>query len=194
MNSSSSPESSRQRNRIVSFTKLVFVTLAVVGMLAGCATTSEFSDSSIGTQIDSALKPHERAGETSINLGTVVSGDWEKVLVVCRGTTRDQIESALGFKWDGPDVRAGGFLAMLVFYGRHHVVKYFSAGQDDAIVDHWYFTPCSLTKVPIDTGPISLARTDSVIKFTLNKSLGSKHLYFWFVTTTELAALNTRHD
>jgi hypothetical protein len=41
-----------------------------------------------------------------------------------------------------PTIKAADESA-LIFATDAKVLKYFSVGQDDALVNHWHFTPCS---------------------------------------------------
>lgn len=178
--------------KIARATRLAAVLSAVAAVvtLASCVPSgAHSSDATVGSAIDEVLKAQTAAGIATVDLGHTVPGRWTKAMIACRGVTKEQLADVLGYAWDGPDVMSGSFLAMIVFFDSGKVDRFFSAGQDDGVVDHWYFTPCTRAKDPGLLAPIVLNRNSSRLTFTIDKSLADPHLYFWYVTPAELTRL-----
>ena len=166
---------------------VVLVTLAATG----CANVNtEAPGSEIDDLVVGELSSQETRGNATIDFGTQLPGEWQQLIIVCKGATEASVESALGFSWpEGPNTRNSGFLAMLVFSDGSRVEKYLSVGQNDFYQD-LYFTPCS---TPEDSGdadfptPIVLPRRSSELTFHF-----SSKLEYWYVKLTDLEALAAR--
>ena len=185
------PFSSR-RSRTHRFISLLVATL----LLAGCSIPSSPRGSSdVGQAVDAQLKRHTQEGKTTLDFDELVPGRWKELLIVCYGTNREATEKSLGFSWLGPrdqDPFNRNFLAMLVFSSGTKVEKFFSVGQDDSLVDHWYFSPCSS---PVENSyhdrsePIKLERDSAVLDFIYYRYPKDESLSFWYVPTEKLDEL-----
>jgi hypothetical protein len=170
---------------------LVAITLGL--SFTGCGKLSApIPGTDISNSVDSVLQPQVDRKVAKVNFDTLISGSWNELIIVCKGSTQASLDDSLGFEWSaGPSLADPSFLAMLVFSTGTKVEKYFSAGQDDALVDHWYFTPCS---VPADSGyrpgigPVKLERTTSSVTFHFEEAQDPR-FSFWYVASDDLHAL-----
>lgn len=167
--------------------------LGIVGtLLSGCSFVSgDVHGQAIHDEIKDQLETQEPGPVGTVDVGATGGKDWERAIIVCRGASQRALEEALGFSWtDGPKLDNVNFLSMIVYVHRDQVVDWFSAGQDDAVVDHWYFTLCSSPEDPgydasLDTPVASLSR-DTALKFTFSSSTGFS---YWYVSAEELSKL-----
>jgi hypothetical protein len=163
--------------------------LVLVGALSGCNWDGR-NDFSYDTskKVVSDLRPHEKAGKATVDFGELVTGDWERLLIVCPSVSTDDIDGALGFPWaDGREATRTDFLGMMVFASNKDVLGYYSVGQNDPWENHFYFTPC-----PISPGDLVgdyphvlvVPRADSRVTFQYSASVT-----YWVVDAATLGGM-----
>jgi hypothetical protein len=142
---------------------VIAATVAIMVSLSGCSD----EDGSAKTDIFQALQRDDHDLPATVNLDEVVEGQWDKVLIVCRGVEPDSVDAALGFHWDRSKiVSAAGFAEMLVFYTPHSVESVANFGQDKFVANDLYASPC-LPKPPANT-IAKIDRPESTMTFEYN--------------------------
>jgi hypothetical protein len=158
--------------------------------LVGCAAVfgSPIVGQRILTSIDAKLKPEESRGTAAVDLDQTVAGDWDRVVIVCRGATADSVTTALGFDWSAaPDPANPAFLGLLVFANGSRVDSYYLAGQDQDhnLVDHWYFSPCPTDADYQMSAPIVAERANSAARFTFERDASGDG--YWYIRADDLS-------
>jgi hypothetical protein len=160
---------------------------AVVVLLAACTAGATVDD-----DLYAYLSPREHHNVTEVNFDKVIPGDWTKMVIVCAGATKDELDNALGFEWkDAPSLRpSSNFISMVGFAGNNDVESFDNVGSDPVIEGEWYFTPCTsdILGDPDTAEPLSIPRAHSKVLLTLHKS-DSPH--FWYVSKQEFQRLRS---
>ncbi len=155
-------------------------------LLSACAPPRP---SAIQTAVNSQLKAQEFDATATVDF-SAIPGDWDRVLLVCRQATREQIDEALGFHWSkAPDPSDADFLSMIVLAKSRHVTTWFQAGldQDEDLVTHWYFSPCPMEGSYRQTFIPVLKKPSTKVEFQRMKQ---GKVTWWVVTADELATLD----
>ncbi|WP_349904746.1 hypothetical protein, partial [Parafrigoribacterium humi] len=146
---------------------------------------------------DELLAPDQESPKPAAvpSLGHVVPGDWTKMVIVCAGATKDELDKALGFEWkDAPSLQASSnFISMAVFARKNDVESFDNVGSDPFIEGEWYFTPCTseILGDPDTAEPLSLPRAHSKIFLTFHNS-DTPH--FWYVSKQEFQRLRSESN
>jgi hypothetical protein len=162
----------------------------VILLLASCAAGPTVDDDLYAYL---STKEHHKVAE--IDFGHVVPGDWTKMVIVCAGATKDELDKALGFEWkDAPSLQASSnFISMAVFARKNDVESFDNVGSDPFIEGEWYFTPCTseILGDPDTAEPLSLPRAHSKIFLTFHNS-DTPH--FWYVSKQEFQRLRSESN
>jgi hypothetical protein len=182
------PRNSRsQPGRLHIWSALLAATM-LLPILSGCVLFEGPPREATGNAINEALRPHEPGPRATVDFGTVVKGDWDRMVVVCGGTS-EQLTDVAGFPITQVDPGEAGFESALLFLDGDAVSDYFQVALDDAFVDHWYFTPCALPDNPgyieVADLQLSLPRPRATLEFTF-EDFGSSG--YWYVQPGTLEA------
>lgn len=161
--------------------------LLTTALLSACASPAPVS--AIQTTVNSQLKSQESGATATVDF-SAIPGDWDRLLIVCRQATREQIDQALGFHWSkAPDPSDVNFLSMIVLVKSRHVTTWFQAGldQDQDLVTHWYFSPCPMDGSYRQASIPVLTKPDTKVEF---QQMKQGKVSWWVVTPEELAALD----
>lgn len=163
----------------------------VVSCLSGCALFASPPNEDVGLEVTELLRSREGEGVAVADLSRVVDSDWTTAVIVCDGATPREVREAIGFDWmPASAVDDTSFLSMIVFADDEHVHRFFSAGQDDAWVNHYYFTLCPTWAEDGDhPNVVVVARAESEIEFTFERSESDPDLSYWYVSSAELNRL-----
>lgn len=95
-------------------------------LLAGCAAGPTVDD-----DLYAYLSPREHHNATEINFDQVIPGSWTRMVIVCAGATKGDLDKALGFEWkDAPSLRASSnFISMVVFARKTMSSRMTTSGQ-----------------------------------------------------------------
>ena len=168
----------------------VVSTMAVA--MVGCALFAGPPNEATGNLVNDQLRPDTDRGSSIVDFDKTIGGDWDRLLIVCRGATNEDFASLLGFEWHPrPALSAVNFASMLVFATEDHVVASFSTGQDDGWVNVPYFTMCPVTdeKNPFPV-LVGLDRARSRVRFELRHDPYDPDFDRWYVSGATLNRLS----
>ena len=155
--------------------------VAITLLIAGCA---GWGRSPIEQTFDEARRLD--GSTASVDFDKLYPGDWDRVLLVCIGTTPAELDEALGFEWaDGPDVESTGFLSAIVLASADSATIATQTGADS----DWSFVPCTPSVHGGDVGAgnlLTIPRSASVVRFTLEPD--RSHSY-WYISADEFDRL-----
>jgi hypothetical protein len=78
-------------------------------------------DNVLAERLTRAIALAERESDGLVDLGRLVPGDWDTVLVVARGAPREAISARLGYEWTGDDFPTG---EQFIFLQGDRVVRF----------------------------------------------------------------------
>ena len=147
-----------------------FMALGVaVLLLAGCA----WGPYEPGPNETAFLAEVEQGdGESAIvNFDTLIPGEWTRLVIVCHGSTKQELLDALGFAWDeAPNPSASAFGSMIVFAGERSVITQLGPQEDEDGGHAVNWTPCTPTDVGGEAGhpPLVIPREASSFAWVFN--------------------------
>jgi hypothetical protein len=137
------------------------------------------------TELASALASQEGEATAYVDLSTIFSGSWERVLLSCGGVTASELDDALGFEWE----QRSEFDDIAVQY-------FLILATDTKVTEYWadwdtgyYFTLCGNDSSSSPKAIAILNRADSVIGFARNPV---SHSPFWYLDPEDLGSTPDR--
>ncbi len=170
--------------------------LIVAPMLAVLAVVGLASYALLARPRDADLKDALRAAwldrETTMDadFATLFAGDWDRVVVVCRGAGQSDVSRALGFESETvPRVDSAAFLSAMIFASGDRVEYVVATGPDS----DWPYVPCATPaerteSVPSEPYIAVLLRADAVVRFTHHTT---SYTQYWSVAPTEFQRLRS---
>jgi len=168
-----------------------FTTVAILGLAALLAAVGTIAALTRGADQDlvRVLKAAGREHNATLDadFSALFPGDWDRMVIICRGATTSEVDGLLGFHWDGAaQVRSDAFLSAMVFVHGATVETSVSTGPDSG----WVYVPCPLD-LDDSAGAgragraVSVERMDAV-RFTHHRDVDTD---FWYVDESEFSRL-----
>ena len=128
----------------------------------------------------------DRQPKMNADFSELFPGDWDRMVIACRGAAPADVDGALGFHWDrGRDLKSDSFLSTILFVRDDAVEATLSTGADSG----WVYVPCPIGVDSTDAvSPSSavLPRSSAVVQFTHHPDADSD---FWYVDAAEFHRL-----
>lgn len=163
--------------------RLVVVGAVGLGLLAGC---SDYFLGPVGTPLEQTLG--DASSPVTVDFDRLYPGSWDRLLLVCDGSTSDEIEDALGYPWPQvADVAEGGFLL-----AGDTVVGAYGSGDTTASREPWVY-PCPLPgeRDGVDVRVVVLPRGAAQVTFVPTVKYGQTDhpRTVWSIVPEEYRAL-----
>jgi len=170
--------------RIVLSSILLSITLGVA--LSGC---TNFAQEQIRAPIVKDLLADGDDGAAKVDLDKLVPGEWQRAIVICRGSSKQQAQDALGVAWpEMPNLEDRAFGGVIAFATDSGIENYLQFGQEDFFAED-FFVMCGNPAADLTAyaPPLIIRRSNSVIRFTLQERHGDSGP--WYITPDEFSRL-----
>lgn len=154
--------------------------------LGGCAYLPQLH---VRDGIDAYLKEYEGQRRAMLDFDRFIAGEWQRAVLVCRGSTANAAEEKLQVSWpDMPDVNDSKFAGFIAFVTETSVESHIEFGQEFFFRSD-YFSMClnPLGEIEAYSPPVTFSRSESIVMFTFYH--GSEVRQYWYASPDEIARL-----